>query len=177
MNFDKTYTWFPILMWFCIEEVLKLTNMTKMGRTTKIMYGRWKFIQKLKNELDFIWKDFHSRSWRNKSHSIPRCISWDSIENNFSQSMMKKFVSWCSMKEKLGRLVKKWFVFWKWCEKFKFSYFEKFSHYTKFDDMKNSWNSTKILSTLKNLKQTLTLNLSSCSPKLKSTNEAYGVEN
>lgn len=58
-----------------------------------------------------------------------------------------------------------------------FSYFEKFSHFTNFNEMKILGNSDKILSTLKNLKQTLTLSLSSCSPKLKFTNEEYGVEN
>ena len=69
------------------------------------------------------------------------------------------------------------FVFWKWCEKFKFYYFEKFSHFTNFDEMKILGNSNKILSTLENLKQTLTLSLSSCSPNLKCANEAYGVKN
>jgi hypothetical protein len=64
-----------------------------------------------------------------------------------------------------------------WCEKFKFYYFVKFSHFTSFDDMKTRRNSNKILSTLKNLKQTLTLSFSSCSPKLKCANDAYGVEN
>ena len=58
-------------------------------------------------------------------------------------------------------------MFLKWCEKFKFSYLEKFSHFTNFDEMKNLDKSNKILSTLQNLKQTLTLSLSSCSPNLK----------
>ena len=62
--------------------------------------------------------------------------------------MMKKFVSWGSMKEKVWSLVKKCFVFLELCEKFKFSYLEKFSHFTDFDEMKNLDKSNKILSTL-----------------------------
>ena len=81
------------------------------------------------------------------------------------------------MKEKVRSSMKECFVFQKLCDKFKFSYLEKFSHFTNFDEMKNLENSDKILSTLKNLKQTLTLGLSSCSPKLKCENEAHGVEN
>ena len=65
-----------------------------------------------KNELDFIWMDFHYGSWRYKSHSVPRCISWDSIENKFLQSTMKKLVSRGSMKEKLEVWWKNAFVFW-----------------------------------------------------------------
>ena len=29
MHFDKSCTWFPILMWFWVEQVLKLSNLTK----------------------------------------------------------------------------------------------------------------------------------------------------
>jgi hypothetical protein len=91
---------------------------------------------------------------------------------------MKKFVSCGSMKEKSWKFDEKdAFCFLEWCEKFKFSYLEKFSHFTNFDEMKNLENSNKILYTLKNLKQTLTLGLSSFSPKLKCTNEAHGVKN
>ena len=43
--------------------------------------------------------------------------------------------------------------------------------------MKNLENSNKILSTLENLKQTLTLGLSSFSPNLKCAKEAHGIEN
>ena len=140
MHFDKICTWYPIFMWFWVEQVLKLTNLKKWAEQPKSCMGdenstkNWK-----KNELEFIWKDFHSRSWRNKSHSIQRCISWDLIENKFLQSTKKKFVSWSLMKEKVRSLVKKCFVFWKWCEKFKFSYYENFSLFTKFDEMKKSW--------------------------------------
>jgi hypothetical protein len=76
------------------------------------MHGRWKFDQKLKNRLDFIWKDFDSRSWRNKSHSILICISWDSIKNKFSQSTMEKLVPWGLMKEKLEVWWKNDFLSW-----------------------------------------------------------------
>ena len=62
-------------------------------------------------------------------------------------------------------------------EKFEFSYLEKFSHFTNFDEMKNLENSNKILASLENLKQTLTLGLSFCYPKLKYANEDHGVEN
>ena len=65
----------------------------------------------------------------------------------------------------------------KWCDKFKFSYFTMFSRFTSFDEMKILGNSNKILSNIKNLKQALTLSLSSCSPKIKCANEAQGVEN
>ena len=99
MHFDKKWIWFPILMWFCIE-VLKLTNLSKWAEQPKSCTGNENSTKNWKNELDFIWKDSHSRSWRNKSHSIPRDISWDSIENKFSQSTMKKFVSWGSIEEK-----------------------------------------------------------------------------
>ena len=78
---------------------------------------------------------------------------------------------------KVRSLVKKCFCVLEWCEKFKFSYFEKFSHFTNFDEMKNLENSNKIFSSLKNLKETLTLGLSSCSPKIKCANESHGVEN
>ena len=90
----------------------------------------------------------------------------------FSQSTMKKLVSWGLMKEKVRSLVKKCFCVLKWYEKFTFSSFEKFSHFTSFDEMKILRNSNKILSTLKNLKQTLTLCLSSYYPKPKCANEA-----
>ena len=120
-------------------------------------------IKNWKNELDFIWKDFDSRSWRNKSHSILRCISWDSIENNFSQSMMKKLVSRGSMKEKLEVWWKNAFVSWNGVRNLSFLTLESF--HTSQVSMR--WNSNKIFSTLKNLKQTFTLSLSSCSPKLK----------
>ena len=76
------------------------------------------------------------------------------------------------MKEKVRSWVKECFCVLEWCEKIKFSYFDKFSHFTHFDEMKILRNSNKILSTLTNLKQTLTLSLSSCSPKLKCKNEA-----
>ena len=177
MNFDKSCNWFAILMWFWVEKVLKLTNLTKWVEQPKSCTGDENSTKNWKNELDFIWKDFHSGLWRKNSHSILRCISWDSIENKFLQSVMKKFVSWGSMKEKVWSLVKKCFVFWKWCEKFKFSYFEKFSHFTNFDKMKILENLNKILFTLGNLKQTLTLSLSSCSTKLKCANESHGVKN
>ena len=32
MHFDEIWTWFPILMWFCIEELLKLTNLSKRSK-------------------------------------------------------------------------------------------------------------------------------------------------
>ena len=98
-----------------------------MGWTTKIMHRRWKFDQNLrKNELEFIWKDFDSRSWRSKSHSILRCISWDLGENRLLQSMVKKCVSWNSMKEFFFEVMERMFYIWETSEKFKFSYLEKF---------------------------------------------------
>ena len=99
------------------------------------------------------------------------------IEKNFLQSTMKKLVSWGSMKEKVRSLVKTCFCVLEWCEKFNFSYFEKFSHFTNFDEMRILGNSGKILSTFENLKKTLTLSLLSFSKMIKCANEAYGVEN
>ena len=46
-------------------------------------------------------------------------------------------------KKKLEVWWKKWFVFWKWSGKFKFSYLEKFSHFTNFNEMKKSKTRTK----------------------------------
>ena len=79
----------------------------------------------------------------------------------------EKLVSWGSMNEKFRSWVEECFCVLEWCEKIKFSYFDKFSHFTNFDEMKNIENLHKILSTLENLKQIVTLTLSSCSPKLK----------
>ena len=76
------------------------------------------------------------------------------------------------MKEKVRSRVKEWFCVLEWCEKVKFSYFDKFSHFTHFDEMKILRNSIRILLALTNLTQTLTLSLSSCSPKTKCTNES-----
>ena len=157
MHLNKSCTWFLILMWFWIEEVLKLSNLTKWVEQPKSCMDDQNKNNNWKNELDFIWKDFYSISWRNKPNSIQRCISWDSIENKFSQSMKKKFLSWSSLKEKVEFWWKNAFVFWEWYEKFMFSYFEKFPHFKNFDALKVLGNSNKILLTLKNLKQTLTL--------------------
>ena len=54
-----------------------------------------------KNQLDFIWKDFDSRSWRNKSHLVLWCISWDYFENKFSRSTMKSWSHEVRWKKKL----------------------------------------------------------------------------
>ena len=50
-----------------------------------------------KNQLEFIWKIFASRSKWNKYHSIQISISWESIKNMFFTIKMKKLVS-CSSK-------------------------------------------------------------------------------
>ena len=152
--------------------MLKLTNFSRWVEQPSSCTGDENSNQNRKNELDFIWKDFDSRSWRNKSHSILRSISWYSIKNMFSQSTIKKLVSWGSMKEKVRSWVKECFWVLEWCEKIKFSYFDKFSHFTLFDEMKILRNSITVLSTLTNLTQTLTLSLFSCSPKPKCANEA-----
>ena len=77
---------------WCDSKVHKLSNLLVMGWTTKKpCTSDEKSIKNWKNQLDFIWKDFTSRSQWNKSHSIQRCISWDSVENEFSQSMMKSW--------------------------------------------------------------------------------------
>ena len=87
-NFLKAWLW--ILISFvldskssCDSEFRKCLNSQtwQNGWTTKLMHGRLKFDQNWKNQLDFIWKDFDIRPWRYKSHSILRCISWDSVEN------------------------------------------------------------------------------------------------
>ena len=156
---------------FWVGEVLKLSNLSKWAKQPKSCTGDENSTKNWKNELDFISKDFDSRSWGNKSHSISRCISWYLIENEFSQSTMKKLVSRGSMREK-SKVWWKMFCVLEWCEKFKFYYFGKFSHFTSFDEMKILRNLNKILSTLNNLKQTFTLSLSSCSPKIKCVNEA-----
>ena len=75
---------------------------------------------------------------------------------------------------KIRSLVKKCFCVLEWCEKFNFSYYENFSHFTHFDEMKILRNSITILSTLKNLTQTLTLSLSSCSPMPKCAMRSKG---
>ena len=72
--------------------------------------------------------------------------------NKFLQSVMEKCVLWGLMKKKVSSSVKECFMFWKLCEKFKFSYLEKFSHFTNFDEMKNIENSNKILSSIENHK-------------------------
>ena len=130
-----------------------------------------------KNKLDLIWKDFDSRSWRNKSHLILRSISWDLIENKFSQSTMKSWSHEVRWMKKIEVAWKNVFCVLEWCEKFKFYYFDKFSHFTHFDEMKILRNSITILSTLTNLTQTLTLSFSSCYPKIKCANEDHGIEN
>ena len=148
-----------------------------MGWTTKLMHERWKFDQKLKtNELDFIWKYFHSISWRNKSHLILRCILWYSIKNKFSQSTMKFFVSWGSMKEKFEVWWKKSLCFENGVRSLSFVTLESFHTSQTSMIWKILENLHKILSTLENLKQNLTLSLPSCSPKLKCANEAHGIE-
>jgi hypothetical protein len=76
------------------------------------------------------------------------------------------------MNEKVRSWVKECFCVLERCEKIKFSYFDKFSHFTHFDEMKNLRTSITFLSTLTNLSQTLTLSLSSSSPKPKYANEA-----
>ena len=84
----------------------------------------------------------------------------------------ENWVSWGSMNEKVRSWVEECFCVLERCEKINFSYFGKFSHFTCLDEMKNLRNSISILSTLTNLTQTLTLCLSSCSPKPKCGNEA-----
>ena len=82
-----------------------------MAEQPKWCMGDQNSTKNWKNELDFIWNDFYSRSWRNKSHSILRYISWDLVENKFLQSVMKKCVPWGSMKEKVWSLMKECLVF------------------------------------------------------------------
>ena len=172
MHLYKSCTWFPIFMLFWVGEALKLSNLSKWDEQPKSCTCDENSTKNWKNELDFTWKDFDSRSWRNKSHSILRCISWDSIENKFFTIHDEKVGPTRFDERKVRSLVKKWFCVLEWCEKFKFYYFGIFSHFTSFDEMKILRNSNKILSTLKNIKQALTLSLSSCSPKLKCENEA-----
>ena len=81
------------------------------------------------------------------------------------------------MNEKIRSWVKECFCFLERCETITFSYFDKFSHFTYFDELKILRNSITILSNLINLTQTLTLSLSPCSPKPNCANEAQGVKN
>ena len=148
MHFDKSCTWFLIFMWFWVEKVLKLTNLTKWVEQPKSCTGDENSTKNWKNVLDFVWKDFHSRSWRNKFHSILRCISWDLIENKFSQSTMKKLVSWGSMKEKLEVWWENVFVSWNGVRILSFHTWKICSHCTNFDGMKNLENLNKFLSSL-----------------------------
>ena len=75
---------------WCDSKVLKLSNLLNMGWTTKKpCTDNENSTKNWKNQLDFIWKDFDSRTWRNKSHLILRCISWKSIKNKFPQSTIK----------------------------------------------------------------------------------------
>ena len=84
------------------------------------MHGWWKSDQKLKTQLDFIWKDFTSRSQRNKFHSIQRFISWDSIKNKFSQSTMKIWSHEVRWKKKLEVGWKNAYVSWNGVRKLSF---------------------------------------------------------
>ena len=177
MHFYKFCTWFLILMWFWVEQGLKLINLTKWmnnqnhPRAMKIRPKTEKLNLTSYDRIFILDHEETSLIWfRDVFHEIRLKIIfynpwWKSLSHG---------VRW---KKKLEVRWKQMFVFWEWCEKFKFSYFENFSHFTNFDDMKILENSNKILSTLENLKQTLTLSLSSFSPKLKCTNEAHRVEN
>ena len=165
MNFGEIWNWFPIFMWFFIEELLQLKNLLEWAKQPNSCTGDENSTKNWKNELEFIWKDFDSRSWRNKSHSVLRYISWDSIENKFSQSTMKKLVSWGSMKEKLEVWWKNAFVFWNGVRSLSFLTFKSF--HTSQVSMR--WN---FFGNLNKILSTLTLSLSSCSPKLKWANEA-----
>ena len=112
MHLDKSCTWFPILMWFWVEQVLKLTNLTKWAEQSKSCTGDENSTKNRKNDLDFIWKDFNFGSWIEKSHSIPRCISWDLIENKILQSTMKSLSHGIQWKKKLEVWWKIALVFW-----------------------------------------------------------------
>ena len=94
-----------------------------------------------KTEHDFIWWNFHSGSWRNMSHFIMRCLSWDFGENKFLQSVVKK----CLMEfdeRKSFEVMEIMLCVWETSEKFEFSYLEIFSHSTNFNGMENFENSS-----------------------------------
>ena len=105
-------------MWFKGSQALKLVkhglNNQKPCMDNENSTKNWK------NQLDFIWKDFTSRSQWNKSHSIRRCISWDSIENEFSQSMMKIWSHEVRWKKKLEVGWKNVFVSWNGVRRLRF---------------------------------------------------------
>ena len=94
----------PDVFHCCIE----LSNLMNMGSTASNPCTVDEISSKTrKNQLEFIWKIFASRSQLNKSHSIRISILWDSIENMFFTIKIKKLVS-CSFKE-LRKVCQNWF--------------------------------------------------------------------
>ena len=137
MHFDNSCIWFPILMWFWVEEVLKLTNLTngmnnqnharvmKIWPKTKKMnltsYERILILDHEETSLIRFWDVFHEIQlkisfynpwWKSLSHGV-----W----------WKKKFEVW--WKNSLC-LRKKWYVF-------SFHTWKSFSHFTNFNGMKN----------------------------------------
>jgi len=69
---------------WCVSLLLELSNLMNMGQTASNPCTVDEISSKTrKNQLEFIWKIFASRSQWNKSHSIQISILWDSIENMF----------------------------------------------------------------------------------------------
>ena len=130
----------PLLRWFWVEQVLKLSNLTTwLNNQNHVWVVKFR-PETEKNEHAFIWWDFHAGSRRNVFQSILRSISWDLDEHVCLQSRVNELVSWSLMKEKFWSFVEKWFELRKQVkmdEKFKFSYLEKFSHSKNLDGMEN----------------------------------------
>ena len=55
MHFDESFTLFPILMWFWVEQVLKLTNLTKWMNNQN--HARAMKIQPKTEKLNMTWYD------------------------------------------------------------------------------------------------------------------------
>ena len=152
MNFDNSCTWFLTLMWFWVEQVIKLTNLTKWldkqnhARAMKIRPKT----KKLKlNSYDKIFISDHEKTTLIQFQDVFHEI-W--LKINFYNSWRKRVshgVRWN----------KKFEVWWKnsLCLKnvwdvLSFHIWKSFPHFTNFDEMKNLEILNKILSLLENHK-------------------------
>ena len=126
VRFENFSSWFLLLMWFWVEQVLKLTNLTNWLNNPKSCAGGENSTKNWKSKHSFIWWDFHSGSWRNMSHSILRFLSWDLGEKCDFAIRSEKVCLMESDERKRLKLMEIMLCVWETRKKFKFSYLEKF---------------------------------------------------
>ena len=136
---DNPCILFPIWMWFIVPQTLKLGEHGMNNQTS--MHEQWQILTKTwKNHLEFIWKDFNSRSQWNKSHSIWMCISWYLIKKSFLFTITMKSesheVRWM---KKLEVEWKNDFICYNGVRRLSFLSLTLFIHFTHFDGKKNIW--------------------------------------